>query len=63
MNEIPNFSSLVDKKVLDGDKVRIDDLLNKEIIICNYNEQGVASIKGWLRWCCSYNLRKSLNML
>lgn len=37
MNEIPNFSSLIDKKVLDGDKVRIDDLLNKEIIICNYN--------------------------
>lgn len=31
--------------------------------IKRYNEQGVASIKGWLRWCCSYNLRKSLNML
>lgn len=29
MNEIPNFSSLVDKKVLDGDKVRIDDILNE----------------------------------
>ena len=29
MNEIPNFSSLVNKKVLDGDKVRIDDILNE----------------------------------
>ena len=34
--DIPKFSGLVTNKVLDGDKVRIDDLLNKEIIVCNF---------------------------
>lgn len=34
--EIPKFSGLVISKVLDGDKVRIDDLLDREIVICNY---------------------------
>ena len=35
-NEIPRFGNLVVNKVLDGDKVRIDDILNKEIIICGF---------------------------
>lgn len=30
---IPEFSSLVENHVLDGDKIRIDDLLNKSIVI------------------------------
>ena len=38
MNEdIPNFSGLTTKSVLTGDKVRIDDLLNKQIVVCNYH--------------------------
>lgn len=37
MGEIPQFSGLVQKKVLDGDKVRVDDLLNREIVICGFN--------------------------
>lgn len=36
MDDIPEFSSLVKNRSLDGDKVRVDDLLNKDIIICGY---------------------------
>ena len=36
-DEIPNFSNLTTKTVLTGDKVRIDDLLNKQIVVCNYH--------------------------
>lgn len=35
--DIPEFSSLVENHVLDGDKIRIDDLLNKSIVITNYH--------------------------
>ena len=34
---IPCFSGLTTKAVLTGDKVRIDDLLNKQIVVCNYH--------------------------
>ena len=44
---IPEFSTLVKNRVLDGDKVRIDDLLNKDIVVCGfqvskskYNDKG-----------------------
>lgn len=37
MSDIPHFNSLVTRQVLDGDKVKIDDLLNKAIIICGFN--------------------------
>lgn len=30
------FSDICDEKVLDGDKIKIDDLLNQEIIILDY---------------------------
>ena len=36
MAEIPNFDTLVTHKALDGDKVRIDDLLNKPIVITGF---------------------------
>lgn len=34
--DIPQFSNLSEKKTLDGDKVKIDDVLNKSIIITGY---------------------------
>lgn len=34
---IPCFGGLTTKAVLTGDKVRIDDLLNKQIVVCNYH--------------------------
>lgn len=36
MESIPEFSTLVKNRALDGDKVRVDDLLNKDIVICGY---------------------------
>lgn len=35
--EIPSFSDYVADKTLDGDKVRIDDILNQEVVITGYN--------------------------
>lgn len=37
MSDIPKFNSLVTRKVLDGDKVQINDLLNKEIVVCGFS--------------------------
>ena len=34
--DIPEFGNLIERKVLDGDKVRIDDLLNKPIVVCGF---------------------------
>ena len=34
--DIPKFDALVEKRNLTGDKVRIDDLLDRNIIICGY---------------------------
>lgn len=34
--DIPKFDDLVEKKMLTGDKVRIDDLLNKPIVVCGF---------------------------
>lgn len=34
-NIIPSFSDFIDNKVLDGDKKRLDDILDKPIIIIN----------------------------
>ena len=107
---IPEFSSLVENHVLDGDKIRIDDLLNKSIVITNYHistskfkskgcgychfgkyvllrkstahrmkrrlkrirenkelepeyvQNSIASMQGWLAWCCSYNFRMKLKI-
>lgn len=36
MENIPSFSDYVENKSLEGDKVKIDDLLNKEIVITAY---------------------------
>lgn len=36
MESIPEFSTLVKDRALDGDKVRIDDLLNTDIVICGF---------------------------
>jgi hypothetical protein len=36
LTEIPNFDKLVTHKSLSGDKVRIDDILNKPIIITGF---------------------------
>lgn|SRR3990167_3436363 len=30
------FSDFCDEKILDGDKIKIDDILNEEIVIYNY---------------------------
>ena len=35
--DIPEFGKLVENKVLDGDKVRIDDILNKPIIVTGFH--------------------------
>ena len=35
--DIPKFNTLVEHKVLDGDKVKIDDLLNKELIVTGFS--------------------------
>ena len=37
MDEIPEFNTLVENKVIDGDKVRIDDILNKEIVVTAFH--------------------------
>lgn len=36
MSEIPNFDALVTRKTLSGDKVQINDILNKPIIITGF---------------------------
>lgn len=36
MSEIPNFDALVARKALSGDKVQINDILNKPIIITGF---------------------------
>lgn len=35
--DIPKFEDLSEKKTLDGDKVKIDEILNKEIIVTGYH--------------------------
>lgn len=35
--DIPKFSDISEKLNLDGDKVKIDDLLNEEIVIIGYS--------------------------
>lgn len=35
--DIPKFNTLVERQVLDGDKVKIDDLLNKTIVVCGFH--------------------------
>lgn len=34
--DIPKFSDLVEQKALDGDKVRVDEILNKPIVIVGF---------------------------
>ena len=36
MAEIPEFDTLTTHKALDGDKVRIDDILNKPIVVTGF---------------------------
>ncbi len=35
--EIPKFSDLSERKSLDGDKIKIDDVLNNPIVVTGYN--------------------------
>ena len=35
--DIPKFNTLVEHTVLDGDKVKIDDLLNKVLVITGFS--------------------------
>lgn len=35
--DIPKFGELSERKTLDGDKVKIDDTLNKEIIVTGFH--------------------------
>jgi len=37
INGIPEFSSLSTRQVLDGDKIKVDDVLNKKIIVTGFN--------------------------
>lgn len=41
MTEIPNFDALVARKALSGDKVQINDILNKPIIITGFQVSSV----------------------
>ena len=34
---IPNFKDLTERAVLDGDKIKLDELLNKQIIVTGIN--------------------------
>lgn len=34
--DIPNFEDYSDKKTLDGDKVKIDDILNQSVIVTGF---------------------------
>lgn len=36
MGDIPNFSELVESKTLDGSKVKLEDVLDKPIIVIGY---------------------------
>ena len=49
--EIPSFSDYVTDKTLDGDKVRIDDILNQEIVITGYNVSESKYKKGGSEIC------------
>lgn len=51
MSTIPKFSDLVESKVLDGDKVRIDDLLGKRLIVIGATS-GVSQYQA--KGCKSY---------
>ena len=35
--DIPKFEDVADNKTLDGDKVKIDDILNKPLIVTGYH--------------------------
>ena len=46
--DIPKFEEIAENKTLDGDKIKIDDVLNKEIIVTGFH---VSSSKYQSKGC------------
>lgn len=44
--DIPNFEDYSDKKTLDGDKVKIDDILNQSVIVTGFKDEIKEQICG-----------------